>query len=308
MARKNTTPFVFPGLGQFGDTAQNPLLASMEMMRTAWEGLAKAGGFDPALTAPGMSSDDLERRIADLRAVEQWLNMNLSMLASTIQTLEVQRSTVATLNAFVASATQGGAPTTSASPLDAVLGTHAARTAPSGDSSGLFGAPLGQVPPKGSPPSPQSGVAAGSPSADSASPADSGADDAVPTATQAAMQGWWDTLQTQFDNLAEATAATMKGAESMQEHIAAQASAAMEGSSPVAKKAASKKTAAKKVSARKATKTPSARKTASSQAGASKAAAKKAAKRTTSTSAAKKTAAKKTGVRKAAKSATGTQR
>src|SRR5690554_2721448 len=107
MVTQNTNPFVLPGFGQSGDMASNPMLASMEMMRKAWEGLASTGGFEKALTAPGASPEDIERRISDLRAVENWLRMNLAMLSSTIQTLEVQQSTLSTLQAFVASA--GGA-------------------------------------------------------------------------------------------------------------------------------------------------------------------------------------------------------
>lgn len=44
--------------------------------------------------------DELDKRIADLKAVEQWLNVNLSMLRATIQGLEVQRGTVATIKSF----------------------------------------------------------------------------------------------------------------------------------------------------------------------------------------------------------------
>src|SRR3546814_1966658 len=101
----NTNPFVLPGLGQGGDMAGNPLLASMEMMRKAWAGLAGPGGLAQALPmAPPMNLEDLERRIAELRSVENWLRMNLSMLSSTIQGMEVQRATIATLRSFVGGA------------------------------------------------------------------------------------------------------------------------------------------------------------------------------------------------------------
>src|SRR5690606_40106321 len=59
------------------------------------------GGVDPCSMAKMMSVEDMDKRIADLRAVENWLRMNLSMLSSTIQGLEVQRSTVATLKTFM---------------------------------------------------------------------------------------------------------------------------------------------------------------------------------------------------------------
>jgi hypothetical protein len=44
--------------------------------------------------------DELDKRIADLKAVEQWLNVNMSMLRATIQGLEVQRATIATIKSF----------------------------------------------------------------------------------------------------------------------------------------------------------------------------------------------------------------
>ncbi|PLZ03480.1 transcriptional regulator [Burkholderia sp. WAC0059] len=52
------------------------------------------------MMAPLTSVEELDKRITDLRAVEQWLKLNLNMLQSAIQTLEVQRSTLATLRAF----------------------------------------------------------------------------------------------------------------------------------------------------------------------------------------------------------------
>jgi hypothetical protein len=51
----------------------------------------------PAMVAPTFDVTELDRRIADLRAVEQWLDLNASMLRTAIQTLEVQRATISTL-------------------------------------------------------------------------------------------------------------------------------------------------------------------------------------------------------------------
>ncbi|SRR5690625_3945117 len=201
MASNQNNPFILPGLGQAGDTSQNPLMASMEMMRKAWEDLASSGGFDKPISAT-MAPEELERRISDLRAVEQWLRMNLSMLSGTIQALEVQRSTMATISAFMAntlSNESGGV---------------------SGDSSGLFGKALEE--------------------------SSSTASDVA----EAAVKGWWDMLQTQFDNLAEATAATIKGAESLQSAVVSQAAA----KKTAAKKSAAKKSTVRKSAAKKATK------------------------------------------------------
>ncbi len=54
----------------------------------------------PSVITPTTDIEELDKRISDLRAVEQWLNVNLSMLRATIQGLEVQRGTIATLKSF----------------------------------------------------------------------------------------------------------------------------------------------------------------------------------------------------------------
>lgn len=54
----------------------------------------------PAMISPTLDVSELDKRITDLRAVEQWLNLNTSMLRTTIQSLEVQRNTIATLRSF----------------------------------------------------------------------------------------------------------------------------------------------------------------------------------------------------------------
>jgi hypothetical protein len=51
----------------------------------------------PSMLAPTLDVEELEKRINDLRAVEQWLELNASMLRTTIQSLEVQRATISTL-------------------------------------------------------------------------------------------------------------------------------------------------------------------------------------------------------------------
>lgn len=51
----------------------------------------------PNMVAPTLDIDELDKRIAEMRAVEHWLQLNLSMLRATVQSLEVQRSTIATL-------------------------------------------------------------------------------------------------------------------------------------------------------------------------------------------------------------------
>lgn len=114
MAQDKTNPFVLPGFGQQGDAAQNPLFAGLEMMRQTWQTMAGAGGLNAAMMPP-MSLEDLERRIRELQTVQNWLQLNATMLASTIQGLEIQRSTVATLKSLADQGRAGAAAVAEAS-------------------------------------------------------------------------------------------------------------------------------------------------------------------------------------------------
>jgi hypothetical protein len=62
----------------------------------------------PSVMNPTTDLDELDKRISDLKAVEQWLNVNLSMLRATIQGLEVQRGTIATIKSFSSNIGLGG--------------------------------------------------------------------------------------------------------------------------------------------------------------------------------------------------------
>ena len=185
MSDQHSNPFVLPGLGQSSELSGNPLLASMEMMRQAWAALAGPGGLAQAVPMAGAHPDELERRIAELRSVENWLRMNLSMLSSTIQGLEVQRATIATLRAFADGAVQ--AQDGAASPLEIALGLKPAPAAPA-------------APPK--------------PAESAAGEAGAGEGGAGwSQASQSASQAWWNLLQQQFGQLAAATAASMPQAD-----------------------------------------------------------------------------------------------
>ncbi|WP_322089047.1 PhaM family polyhydroxyalkanoate granule multifunctional regulatory protein [Burkholderia sp. BCC1999] len=129
-------------------------------------------GLPPSLSSmsdmmsPLTNVEELDKRITDLRAVEQWLKLNLGMLQSAIQALEVQRATLATLRAFGAFAQSS----MSAAEEAAVAAAQAAKAAPSGD----------------------------------ASPAPDATDASAGDATQQAFDpaGWWNLLQSQFNQLA----------------------------------------------------------------------------------------------------------
>jgi hypothetical protein len=59
------------------------------------------GGMNvPGMATPTISVDELDKKITDLKTVESWLNVNMTMLKGTIQALEVQRATLATLTAM----------------------------------------------------------------------------------------------------------------------------------------------------------------------------------------------------------------
>jgi len=82
------------------------VLESLELMKKVWGGFPQMPGFPspasmlqslPAMMVPTLDTDELDKRIADLRAVEQWLALNSNMLRASIQALEVQRNTIATL-------------------------------------------------------------------------------------------------------------------------------------------------------------------------------------------------------------------
>ena len=101
---------------------------SLEMFKTMWgQGAAgqagqfpfttdaskAAGGFGSAF--PGLDVDELEKRIKDLKSVENWLNLNLNILKSTIQGLEVQHATMMALKSFGDAVSAAGAAATGSS-------------------------------------------------------------------------------------------------------------------------------------------------------------------------------------------------
>ena len=53
----------------------------------------------PGMFAPTMSVDEVEKKIAELRSVENWLKMNLTFLQMTIKTLEMQKAALESLAA-----------------------------------------------------------------------------------------------------------------------------------------------------------------------------------------------------------------
>ena len=98
---------------------------SLEMFKTMWgQGAAAQAGQFPFTTDaskaasgfgsafPGMDVEELEKRIKDLKSVENWLNLNLNILKSTIQGLEVQHATMMALKSFGDAVSAAGAAAT----------------------------------------------------------------------------------------------------------------------------------------------------------------------------------------------------
>jgi hypothetical protein len=53
----------------------------------------------PGMIAPTMNVEDLDKKIAELKAVETWLMMNTGFVQMTIKTLEMQRAGLESLQA-----------------------------------------------------------------------------------------------------------------------------------------------------------------------------------------------------------------
>ena len=70
---------------------QPPNQDPLQFLRSLWGpmGVPLAG-----LVTPTLDLGELDKRIADLKSVENWLKLNLSMLQMNIQGLEMQKATV----------------------------------------------------------------------------------------------------------------------------------------------------------------------------------------------------------------------
>jgi hypothetical protein len=76
---------------------QDPL----EFIKGMWGSM---GFAVPGMVTPTLDINELDKRITDLKAVEGWLRMNLNMLQMSIQGLEMQRATLAAMQAISESA------------------------------------------------------------------------------------------------------------------------------------------------------------------------------------------------------------
>jgi hypothetical protein len=86
---------------------QNPsfgkLIPGFDFLETLTKGATQALPQMPSLgnwVAPTLNPDELEKRIEELKAVAFWLDQNAVALKATIQALEVQKMTLATLRSM----------------------------------------------------------------------------------------------------------------------------------------------------------------------------------------------------------------
>ena len=286
----DSTPF---GFGRF--------VPGFDFLQNLAKGAAAGMPTMPGLSgwvAPTVSVDELDKRIQDLKAVQFWLEQNARALAATVQALEVQKMTLATLQ-----------------DMNVAMGDLAAS----------FGAAAGQdkerpaaraaEPPSAfpftSPPTPAPAPAPEAPSpANDASAARSARtppdDEAAPEQTKGAadpMQ-WWGALTSQFQQIAahalrdagthqaafdatrEMASGALKTASSMAAQMAAQgmhgmrAAAQAAGAAPAATPAPAARKPSAKAAARPATQPggkandkarPAAKRTAAASAGAKRA-------------------------------------
>jgi hypothetical protein len=78
-------------------STDTPLQDPLEFIRNMWSSM----GFNlPGIMTPTLDVNELDKRIADLKTVEGWLKMNLNMLQMTTQGLEMQRATLAAMQAI----------------------------------------------------------------------------------------------------------------------------------------------------------------------------------------------------------------
>jgi len=75
----------------------DPLPDPFEFMKKLWNPM---GLPMPGMVAPTLDIDAVEKKIADLKSVENWLTLNLNMLRLSIQGLEMQKNTLAAMKAM----------------------------------------------------------------------------------------------------------------------------------------------------------------------------------------------------------------
>jgi hypothetical protein len=78
--------------------AQEPELPKdwLEFMQKMWNPMSFPM---PGMAMPTVNVDEVERKIAELKAVETWLTMQVGLLQMTVKTLEMQKAALESLAA-----------------------------------------------------------------------------------------------------------------------------------------------------------------------------------------------------------------
>jgi hypothetical protein len=171
-----------PGIGSMTDT--------LDFMKNMWSSMGMPGMNAPGMSMPGMvmpslSVEEINKKITDLKAVESWLALNMTMLRSSIQALEVQAATISTLQSMGESFSATMKSATKEAP--AARETPAHQSAPSSsphgaDASSASAASNGQEKPQSAP-----------------QPTSKDQSDAASlTAPLVNAAAWWNVLQDQF--------------------------------------------------------------------------------------------------------------
>lgn len=177
---------------------------TLNFMKHMWNGVRM-----PGVTMPSLSIEEIDKQIADLKTVENWLALNMNMLRATIQALEVQSGTLTALKSMSQSMGQSMESVEKAmgAAMDAA-GSMAGFGAAAVDATGKSNASAGAgetAPATSAGAEPQ---ADDLPSAESASA--TGADDATGVSGLAGAAApfvnpaaWWGMLQDQFRQAVE---------------------------------------------------------------------------------------------------------
>ncbi|MQR00252.1 PhaM family polyhydroxyalkanoate granule multifunctional regulatory protein [Glaciimonas soli] len=78
-----------------GIPSADAMSGSLDFIKKMWSNMGV-----PGMVVPTLSVEEINKKITDLKAVEGWLSMNLNMLRTTIQALEVQNATLSALQAM----------------------------------------------------------------------------------------------------------------------------------------------------------------------------------------------------------------
>ncbi len=97
----------------------NPSQDPFEIFRRLWGPL---GLPVPGMAMPTLDPKEVEKRIAELRSIESWLEVNLNMVRFAVQGLEVQRSALLAMGAGA----PAGAPPSALAELAATSANQAA--------------------------------------------------------------------------------------------------------------------------------------------------------------------------------------